>query len=88
MRNSEQRDYIKVKLNVDQMNVIQIGITLMDENGVTPEPICTWQFNFNFDIDKDTKNDNSITMLKDSGIDFQKLKRRGIPPLYFAEKVT
>lgn len=33
MRNSEQRDYIKVKLNVDQMNVIQIGITLMDENG-------------------------------------------------------
>lgn len=40
-------------MNVDLMNVIQIGITLMDENGKTPEPICTWQFNFNFDIDQD-----------------------------------
>lgn len=52
-RNAEQRDYIKVKLNVDMLNVIQIGITLMDENGKTPEPVCTWQFNFNFDIDFD-----------------------------------
>lgn len=86
--NLDQRDYIKVKLNVDKMNVIQIGITLMDENGQTPEPVCTWQFNFNFDIEKDTKNENSITMLKESGINFQTLKNRGIPPLYFAEKVT
>lgn len=29
----------------------------------------------------------SIQVLKDSGIDFQKLKHRGISPLYFAEKV-
>lgn len=87
-RNPEQRDYIKVKLNVDQLNVIQIGITLMDENGKTPEPVCTWQFNFNFDEEHDNKFDQSIKMLKDSGINFDKLKSRGINPLYFAEKVT
>ncbi len=70
------------------MKVIQIGITLSDENGKTPEPISTWQFNFNFDVDSEEKAMNSIQMLKDSGIDFTKLKRRGIGPLYFAEKVT
>ena len=52
-RTSEQRDYKKVKLNVDNMKVIQIGITLMDENGKPPEPICTWQFNFEFDLEKE-----------------------------------
>lgn len=27
-------------------------------------------------------------MLQNSGIDFQKMKKKGIPPVYFAEKVT
>ena len=70
------------------MKVIQIGITLSDENGKTPEPVSTWQFNFNFDIDNDEKAMNSIQILKESGIDFQRLKRRGMSPMYFAEKVT
>lgn len=70
------------------MKVIQVGITLSDENGKNPDPVCTWQFNFNFDIESDNKSMNSIQLLKDCGIDFQKLKRRGIHPLYFAEKIT
>lgn len=69
------------------MKWIQIGITLSDENGKLPEPVSTWQFNFNFDIDTDQKSMSSITMLKECGIDFQKLKRRGIDPFYFAEKI-
>jgi CCR4-NOT transcription complex subunit 7/8 len=73
---------------VDRLKVIQIGITLSDENGKTPEPVSTWQFNFNFDVDTEEGAATSIQMLKDSGIDFVKLKRRGISPLYFAEKVT
>jgi CCR4-NOT transcription complex subunit 7/8 len=87
LRNSEQRDYFKVRCNVDAMNVIQIGITLMDENGKAPEPVCTWQFNFNFNIDTDKNHSASIMMLKEHGIDFTSLKHRGISPLYFAEKV-
>jgi len=59
----------------------------MDEHGKTPEPVCTWQFNFDFDLDKDQSAKNSITMLKDSGIDFDRLKRKGISPFTFAEKV-
>lgn len=87
-RNSDQRDYMKVKINVDAMKVIQIGITLMDENGKTPEPVCTWQFNFDYDLDTELNARTSIIMLKESGIDFNKLKRKGISPNMFAEKVT
>lgn len=73
---------------MDRLKLIQIGITLTDENGKAPEPVSTWQFNFNFDVDADEGYPTSIQLLKDSGIDFTKLKRRGISPLYFAEKVT
>jgi CCR4-NOT transcription complex subunit 7/8 len=69
------------------LKLIQIGITLSDENGKLPEPVSTWQFNFNFDIETDYKSMDSINILKESGIDFQKLQRRGINPQYFAEKV-
>lgn len=79
---------MRVKANVDILKVIQIGITLSDENGKFPEPISTWQFNFNFDIDNDNKANSSIQLLQSCGIDFSKLKRHGIHPLYFAEKVT
>lgn len=79
---------MKIKSNVDILKVIQVGITLSDENGVLPEPVSTWQFNFNFDIDSDNKSNTSIQLLQSCGIDFQKLKRRGINPLYFAEKIT
>lgn len=54
---------MKIKSNVDILKIIQIGITLSDENGKHPEPVSTWQFNFNFDIDKDTKSNTSIQLL-------------------------
>jgi CCR4-NOT transcription complex subunit 7/8 len=74
-------------MNIDSMKLIQIGITLSDENGKLPEPVSTWQFNFNFDIENDQRSMTSIQMLKDCGIDFSKLKVRGINPFYFAEKI-
>ncbi|CDW81835.1 caf1-domain-containing protein [Stylonychia lemnae] len=86
-RNSDQREYLKIKANVDILKIIQVGITLSDENGNLPEPVSTWQFNFNFDIDTENKSTTSINLLQNCGIDFQKLKRHGIHPLYFAEKV-
>lgn len=64
-----------------------MGITLSDENGNHPSPVCTWQFNFNFDIDSDSYSHSSILLLQQSGIDFQLLKRKGLAPTFFAEKV-
>jgi CCR4-NOT transcription complex subunit 7/8 len=61
---------LRIKQNIDCLKLIQIGITLSDENGKLPEPVSTWQFNFNFDIDADFKSMDSINILKESGIDF------------------
>jgi CCR4-NOT transcription complex subunit 7/8 len=40
-------------MNVNETNLIQVGITLADEKGKTPKPVSTWQFNMKFDKTKD-----------------------------------
>jgi CCR4-NOT transcription complex subunit 7/8 len=42
--------YQFIKMNVDNLKLIQVGFTLTDEDGNLPEGISTWQFNFKFDI--------------------------------------
>lgn len=39
-----------MRCNVDLLKIIQVGITLADEDGNTPQDVCTWQFNFHFSI--------------------------------------
>lgn len=39
-----------VKVNVDNLKLIQMGITLSDSNGAVPIGVCSWQFNMYFDI--------------------------------------
>ena len=72
--------YKTLKLNVEQLKLIQLGITITNENGEYPKniPYHTWQFNFEFDINKDQYNEQSINLLKKSGINFEKLKKNGI----------
>jgi CCR4-NOT transcription complex subunit 7/8 len=38
-----------MRLNVDNLKLIQIGITLSDYNGNLPRSVTTWQFNLEFD---------------------------------------
>ena len=40
--------YKSLKLNVDSLKLIQVGITLSNEKGEYPKPIRTWQFNLEF----------------------------------------
>ena len=77
--------YQFTKANVDKLKLIQIGITLSNENGDYPPLNSTWQFNFQFDYEKDQNSINSISMLVNSGIDFKILKNKGIPYDLFAE---
>ena len=81
--------YKTLKLNVEQLKLIQLGITITNENGEYPKniPYHTWQFNFQFDIKKDIYNEQSISLLKKSGIDFKKLKTNGIKKTTFAENI-
>lgn len=77
--------YNFIRANVDDMRLIQVGITLSDENGESPKPINTWQFNLKFNLEQENHSKPSIDLLKEAGIDFDQLNLQGIPDLKFAE---
>ena len=79
--------YQALKKNVDNLKLIQLGITLTNEKGEFPKnyPYHTWQFNLEFDKNKELYRMNSINLLKECGIDFDKLKRKGIKHNIFAQ---
>ncbi|MCQ2821412.1 MAG: hypothetical protein MJ252_29480 [archaeon] len=80
--------YKELKLNVDSLKLIQLGITLCNEKGEYPPDVSTWQFNLKFDYKKDHYETSSFNMLCECGIDFHKLKRKGIDHKTFAEYLT
>jgi len=43
--------YQTLRCNVDMLKIIQLGITLADEQGNFPPNVCTWQFNFKFSLE-------------------------------------
>ena len=77
--------YKSLKLNVDSLKLIQLGITLSNSKGETPKPYHTWQFNFEFDFSKDKFSQSSIKLLISSGINFENLKKNGINHKKFFE---
>jgi len=77
--------YQLLRCNVDLLKIIQLGLTFLDENGKTPKGYCTWQFNFKFNINADMFAQDSIDLLKNSGIQFDKHEEDGIDPYDFAE---
>jgi len=46
-------NYQTLKSNVDLTRALQISLTIRDENGVRPEGISSWRFNFAFDVGRD-----------------------------------
>lgn len=73
-----------MRCNVDMLKIIQLGITLCDEEGNSPEH-STWQFNFTFNLSDDMYAPDSIELLKNSGIDFKRNEEEGIDVEYFGE---
>ena len=74
--------YQTLRINVNSLKLIQIGISLSNSKG---ERILTWQFNLKFDYTVDKYSKSSFDLLNDVGIDFEKLKKDGIPHSIFAE---
>jgi CCR4-NOT transcription complex subunit 7/8 len=62
------------------LKLIQIGFSLCDENGKSPEKGLVWQFNFNFDLKTESYNPESIEKLINCGLDFNKFKSDGCDP--------
>jgi len=74
-----------VRENVNNLKLIQLGITLSNADGEYPKPISTWQFNFKFNLEKELFNNASINLLINSGINFGKLATNGIDHVTFAD---
>jgi CCR4-NOT transcription complex subunit 7/8 len=71
------------------LKLIQLGLTLTDAEGNLPmigKHYCLWQFNFReFNLKEDMYAQDSIELLKHSGIDFQANEERGIDVHRFGE---
>ena len=86
---TEAGEYKALKLNVDMLKLIQLGVTLMDENGELPivdgHP-CSWQLNFReFSPEVDLYAGDSIELLQQAGIDFAMNNDCGVDILMFSE---
>ncbi|TXG58019.1 hypothetical protein EZV62_015848 [Acer yangbiense] len=76
--------YSDLKFNIDNTELIQLGITLSDDYGNISS---TWEFNFcDFDIDNEACNETSIDFLKKSGLDFERIRKDGIFMSVFRHK--
>lgn len=49
-KTSSDYHYQTMRCNVDLLKIIQIGLTLSDEDGNYPQEVSTWQFNFHFSV--------------------------------------
>lgn len=88
-KNSGEYHYQTLRLNVDMLKLIQLGLTFTDERGGLPrvnDELCVWQFNFReFRLSDDMYAEDSIELLKQSGIDFAQNETRGIDVASFGE---
>lgn len=79
--------YHQIRCNVNLLSLIQLGISLSNGDGEMPEP-CTWQFNFYFNREKSMSAQESMHLLDEARIDFERLKKDGIPLEIFADLFT
>ncbi|RZC61976.1 hypothetical protein C5167_023740, partial [Papaver somniferum] len=89
-KNSSEFHYQTLKANVDMLKLIQLGLTFSDEDGNLPtcgtDKCCVWQFNFReFSVSDDVFANDSIELLRESGIDFKKNNENGIDAHLFGE---
>jgi CCR4-NOT transcription complex subunit 7/8 len=88
-KSSREYLYKALKMNVDMLKLIQLGLTFTDATGQLPRwngELCVWQFNFKgFRISEDVYAQDSIELLKQSGIDFALNESRGIDVQRFGE---
>jgi CCR4-NOT transcription complex subunit 7/8 len=67
------------------LKMIQLGLTFADKDGNWYDGCTCWQFNFKFSLNDDMFAQDSIELLKNSGIDFEKFEKFGIDIHEFGE---
>jgi len=71
-------EYQMLKANCENLKLIQVGISLANQNGDTPSTLA-WQFNLQFDEHMEQSIEDSMSLLRQSGFNFEKHKNEGIP---------
>ncbi|XP_054708919.1 CCR4-NOT transcription complex subunit 7-like isoform X2 [Uloborus diversus] len=84
-RSTGEYQYQLLRCNVDLLKIIQLGLTFLDAHGNRPTDFSTWQFNFKFNLSEDMFAQDSIDLLTNSGIQFNKHVEEGIEPNEFAQ---
>ncbi|KAK7097880.1 CCR4-NOT transcription complex subunit 7-like [Littorina saxatilis] len=84
-RSTSDYQYQLLRCNVNLLKIIQIGISFFDDKGNRATPVSTWQFNFKFNLTEDMYAQESIDLLRKSGIQFERHETDGIQPDDFAE---
>eukprot|EP00891_Asterochloris_glomerata_P000743 jgi/Astpho2/743/Aster-00606 len=88
-KNTGEYHFQTLRCNVDMLKLIQLGLTFTDAEGQLPRyggELCVWQFNFReFKLADDIYAQDSIELLKQSGIDFARNEARGIDVQKFGE---
>jgi CAF1 family ribonuclease len=82
---SSDYQYQTLRCNVDLLKIIQLGLSFANEDGEFAPGCCCWQFNFKFSLGEDMYAQDSIDLLKMSGIDFGAHEARGIDVRDFGE---
>ncbi|WOL12237.1 hypothetical protein Cni_G21003 [Canna indica] len=83
--------YLYLKINVDVLCLIQVGLTLFDADGNLPtlgvgdDVGYVWEFNFrDFNLHRHAHSPAAIELLKASGINFDKNHEQGVDSATFA----
>lgn len=82
---SHDYQYKSLKVNVDLLKIIQLGLSFSDKDGNLAKGCPCWQFNFKFNLSDDMFAQDSIDLLVNSGISFEDHATRGIDPILFGE---
>jgi len=74
-----------LRCNVDQLWPVQLGVAIMSTTG---QQYGVWTFNLRFDPDVDAHTDESLTFLRNAGLDLPRHRREGIAALTLGCKLA
>ncbi|TVU41563.1 hypothetical protein EJB05_15092, partial [Eragrostis curvula] len=74
-----EKRYALLKANVDELELIQLGLTLFNDDLTGANAAVVWEFNFReFDPRRHRHAPDSIAMLRAKGVDFDRAARDGV----------